>query len=186
MSREKASTSLRAINILAGTVQIILAIYAVIYPSLALLFLMAILSVAILIASIIRIVNGASDKNMSNWLKVANIIFGIVLIVISLIIITAGFVDLMLSAQILLLLFSLSILIIALTRFLRGLEAKYYPTSFRAIIIIIGIITAIISITTMIYPTLDQTILIYLLSFVLIINGLTYIAIGIVGTKKSS
>ncbi len=184
MSTEKSQKRLGAINIIFGVVIIILAIIVWIFSDLAILTLITIISFALAILGLARIINGGTDKELSNWVKLMKVITGTIFIIVAIVTIILHLTDPTLTIETLILILASALLILGLARFVRGLTAKEVPVWFRAIIIVVGAITTALSIWIMFSLTLENLILIYILAILLVLNGIARITLGLAIFKR--
>ncbi len=83
MSEMKAPGWLRALDIVFGLIAIALSIVVLLYPELAILTLIFLLSVALLIIGIARIIVGIFAKYLSDGLRAINAGTGILVLILS-------------------------------------------------------------------------------------------------------
>ncbi|MDH5267070.1 MAG: DUF308 domain-containing protein [Candidatus Bathyarchaeota archaeon] len=115
-----------------------------------------------------------SEIKAPGWLRALDIVFGLIAIIASIVVL--GYQQLAILTLILVL--SIVLLVIGIARIIIGISAKYLSDGLRAINVGTGILSLVIAIVTMLYPQLATQVLIYLLSFALLIHGIARIVIG--------
>jgi len=108
------------------------------------------------------------------WLRALDIVFGLIAVILSIVVLVYQ------ELAILTLIFVLSIalLIIGIARVFGGIFAKYLSDGLRAVHVGTGILALVIAIVALLYTELATQMLIYLLSFALLIHGIARIVIG--------
>ena len=115
-----------------------------------------------------------SDVKTQGWLRVLNIVFGLVCVLLSIVVLAYPG----LSILTLILILATALLDIGLARIIVGVFAQYISTRLRAINVGAGLIEIVITITTMLYSQYITQTLIQLLSIALLVHGTTNVAIG--------
>ena len=115
-----------------------------------------------------------SETKAPSWLRAFDIIFGLIAVVLSVVVLVYQ------ELAILTLIFVLSIvlLVTGISRILDGFFGKYLLDSIRAVDVGIGIVAIALGIVTLLYADLTTQLLIYLLSFALLLNGVSRLVIG--------
>lgn len=115
-----------------------------------------------------------SETKAPGWLRSLDIVFGLIGIILSVVVLVYQ------ELAILTLIFVLSIalLIIGIARVIIGISAKYLSDGLRTLNVGTGILALVLAIVAMLYPELATQMLIYLLSFALLINGIVRLVIG--------
>ncbi len=109
-----------------------------------------------------------------NWLRAFDIIFGLISVITSVVVLAFQ------NAAILTLIFILSLvlLVVGVARIFGGIFAIYLSGGMRALNVGIGIIAISIGITAIVYTDLTTQLLIYIISFALLLNGVARLLIG--------
>ena len=115
-----------------------------------------------------------SEMEAPGWLRALDIVFGLIAVILSIVVLVYQ------ELAILTLIFVLSIalLIIGIARVFGGIFAKYLSDGLRAVHVGTGILALVIAIVALLYTELATQMLIYLLSFALLIHGIARIVIG--------
>lgn len=115
-----------------------------------------------------------SETKAPGWLRAFDIIFGLIAVILSVVVLAYQ------ELAILTLIFVLSIvlLVTGIARIFTGIFAKYLSDGVRALNFGIGLVAIVLGLVAMFYPNLTQQVLIYILSFVLLLNGIARLVIG--------
>jgi uncharacterized membrane protein HdeD (DUF308 family) len=115
-----------------------------------------------------------SETKAPGWLRAFDIIFGLIAVILSVVVLAYQ------ELAILTLIFVLSIvlLVTGIARIFTGIFAKYLSDGVRALNFGIGLVAIVLGLVAMFYPNLTQQMLIYILSFVLLLNGVARLVIG--------
>jgi uncharacterized membrane protein HdeD (DUF308 family) len=76
----------RILEFVLGVILIVVAILVVLFPSLGISFLIVLLGIGLLLNGIIDIVSGAANASLQSWQRYLYIIFGVVLLIFSIVI----------------------------------------------------------------------------------------------------
>ena len=180
MYEEKPTRWLHSLDILFGSINVILAILVIIYPGLGISILVFILSWALFVMGSARIVVGIFTKDLKNRLKAANIIVGILTLTMG--IIAIGYSGL--GTTMLIYLISLGLIINGITRVIVGVSTKVFPDWFRVSLVAVGLLAILLSLAVFALPNLTILTLVYVLSFNFLINGVARIFSGITGRQR--
>jgi uncharacterized membrane protein HdeD (DUF308 family) len=176
---EKMPGWMRAAEIVLGLVSLIAGVWVVIYPSIAFLTLVLLLSIGLIFLGWRDILIGAMGKMMPTWLRAANIVLGILAFALSVVVIAEpGFAELTLVLLLYIALFVRGVAGISM-----GATAKIFSTPLRAASIAAGALSVILSLVFLALPGLAIATLILLLSIGLLITGLEAIAAGVIGRE---
>jgi len=115
-----------------------------------------------------------SETKAPGWLRAFDIVFGLIAVVLSVVVLAYQ------ELAILTMIFVLSIvlLVTGIARIFTGIFAKYLSDGIRAINFGIGIVAVALGLVALAYPNLTTQVLIYILSFVLLLNGVARLVIG--------
>ena len=115
-----------------------------------------------------------SETKSLGWLRAFDIVFGLIAVVLSVVVLAYQ------ELAILTMIFVLSIvlLVTGIARIFTGIFAKYLSDGIRAINFGIGIVAVALGLVALAYPNLTTQVLIYILSFVLLLNGVARLVIG--------
>ena len=115
-----------------------------------------------------------SEIKAPGWLRAFDIIFGLIAVILSVVVLAYQ------ELAILTLIFVLSIvlLVTGIARIFTGIFAKYLSDGVRALNFGIGLVAIVLGLAAMFYTNLTQQVLIYILSFVLLLNGVARLVIG--------
>lgn len=115
-----------------------------------------------------------NEMKAPSWLRAFDIVFGLIAIMLSIVVLLYS----ELAILTLILILSIVLLVAGIARILAGIFAKYLSDGLRAINVGAGILALVLAIVAMLYPQLATQVLIYLLSFALLIHGITRVVIG--------
>ena len=115
-----------------------------------------------------------SETKSPGWLRAFDIVFGLIAVVLSVVVLAYQ------ELAILTMIFVLSIvlLVTGIARIFNGIFAKYLSDGIHAINFGIGIVAVALGLVALAYPNLTTQVLIYILSFVLLLNGVARLVIG--------
>ena len=115
-----------------------------------------------------------SERKAPGWLRALDIVFGLIAIILSLVVLAYQ----ELAILTLIFILSIALLIIGIGRVIIGISAKYLSDGLRALNVGTGILALVVAIVALLYPELATQMLIYLLSFALLINGIVRLVIS--------
>jgi len=115
-----------------------------------------------------------SEMKALGWLRALDVVFGLIAVILSIVVLV--YQDIAIPTLIFVL--SIALLIIGIARVFGGIFAKYLSDGLRAFNVGTGILALVIAIVAMLYPELATQVLIYILSFALLINGIARLVIG--------
>ena len=115
-----------------------------------------------------------SEVKAPGWLRALDVVFGIIAVILSVVVLAYQ----ELAVLTLIFILAIALLVIGIARVAIGVFAKYLSDGLRAINVGAGILALVLAIVAMLYPQLATQVLIYLLSFALLINGIARVAIG--------
>jgi uncharacterized membrane protein HdeD (DUF308 family) len=115
-----------------------------------------------------------SEIKAPSWLRALDIIFGLIAVILSIMILV--YQELAILTMILVL--SIALLIVGIARVFGGIFAKYLSDGLRAINVGTGILSLVLAIVAMLYTDLATQVLIYLISFALLLHGIARIVVG--------
>ena len=180
MSETKNPTWLRTLDIILGLISVVLSILIFAYQELAILTLIFILSFVLLFLGIARVFGGIFALYLSSKIRALNVGIGLVAIVMA--ILALIYPDL--TTQLLIYIISFALLLNGIARLAIGGFAKAFPKWLRGVFIVIGLLTIGLSVVVFLYSDLGFLALILMLSVTFMINGLTRIVQGIIGTTE--
>ena len=167
---------MRVIEIVFGVLSIIAAGIVLVFPDIGILTIVLILSIALLLLGIERLIMGISSPLTRN-IKRVNIGFGILAVLLS--IISLAFP--ILAIEILILIISFALMFVGITRILHVIKQPPAQKWLRIFSAGSGIFSIILSVLTMISPVIGIILVDVFVSFGLLINGFEMIAAGLKG-----
>lgn len=179
MSESKAPGWLRALDIVFGSIAIILSIVVLVYPELAILTLIFILSVALLVIGIARVIIGIFAKYLSGGLRAINLGAGILALVLAIVAMLYP----QLATQMLIYVLSFALMFNGIARVVIGVFAKVFPSWLRGLLVIVGMLTIVLSAVVVIFPAFGFLTLVFILSIAFLLNGIARIVSGITGVR---
>jgi uncharacterized membrane protein HdeD (DUF308 family) len=115
-----------------------------------------------------------SETKAPGWLRAFDIVFGLIAVVLSVVVLAYQ------ELAILTMIFVLSVvlLVTGIARIFGGIFAKYLSDGIRAFNVGIGIVVVALGFVALVYTDFTTQVLIYILSFVLLLNGVARLVIG--------
>ena len=175
---EKMPGWTRAAEIILGLLSLVAGIYVLAYPGVAVLTLILLLAIGLVFLGWRDILLGAMAKYLPKWLRAADIVFGVLAFVLSVVVIVSPGVAVLTLV---------TILYFAL--FVRGVAgismaaAKMISPRLRAASAAVGALSIILAIVALAYPGLAIGALVFLLSIGLLFVGIEAIAAGVIGRE---
>src|SRR5438445_1651361 len=173
---EKMPRWVRIAEIVLGLVSLLAGLLVIAYPGLAFFTLVAILAAGLIFLGSRDIVLGAMGTFLPGWLPIADIVFGVLAFVLSVIVLASPGVAV--ATLVIFLYFAL---------FVRGIAAltmagagKMFPTRLRVGSGIVGVLSILLAISFLAFPALAIGRLIFLLSIGLLFVGIDSVALGVV------
>jgi len=178
MSVSKAPSWLRALEILAGIVAIIVSFYVVARPGVALLAIAIFFAVALLFLGIARVARGVGAKNMSSWSRGLSVIVGLLALALALVTIAFPILgDLTVAFM-----FAFGLMFTGIGSVAGGYAlGKAVPSWARYASIIIGILGIVLACVILILPVLGLATLVLLLGVNFFLFGIELIVLGAIG-----
>ena len=177
-NERQVSNGLRALYIIFGIVGIILGVAVLLMPDAGLETLMILLNVGLLFIASGRIVTGVMAKHLSRAFRIVNVVAGISVFVLALMV----FLFPIFNLAFLVALFAVALLVYGMSRIMIGGFVDILPGWVRGILVAGGIFTIIMSFIVLLFPGAALISLVFLLSIVLIWNGLDAIVTGVTGS----
>ncbi len=179
ISIEKMPSWVRAAEIILGLVSLVAGLLVIAYPGLAFFTLVAILAVGLIFLGSRDIVLGAMGAFLPRWLRAADIVFGVLAFVLSVIVLASPGVAV--TTLVIFLYFALFVRGVAALTMARA--GKMFPTRLRAGSGIVGVLSIVLAVIFLAFPALVIGTLIFLLSIGLLFVGIEAIAPGVVGRE---
>jgi len=165
---------LRILEIIAGIIVLLLAVYLIFNPNVAISLLRIILGVALVILGLALLVRGATSKMLATGGKVVSIILGIIVLALG---VTAIF-DTGFGSALLVTVFAIGLLLNAIGRISYAGYAAGLPASLRGASFALGIIALIIAIAVIVFPGIGFALLVVLVALALLLLGIELIVSG--------
>ncbi|MGP8133881.1 MAG: DUF308 domain-containing protein [Halobacteriota archaeon] len=167
---------LRILEIIAGIIVLLLAVYLIFNPDVAISLLRIILGVALVILGLALLVRGATSKMLATGGKVVSIILGIIVLALG---VTAIF-DTGFGSALLVTVFAIGLLLNAIGRisYAGYATGAGLPASLRGASFALGIIALIIAIAVIVFPGIGFALLVVLVALALLLLGIELIVSG--------
>ena len=176
---EKMPSWARVLEIVLGIASLIAGIWVLIYPGIAVLTLILLLSIGLIFLGWRDVAIGVMGKILPTWLRAANIVLGILAFVLSvLVIVSPG-----LGQLTLILILYIALFVRGVAGISMGAAGKMFSTPIRAASIGVGVLAIILAIIDLAVPAIGIATLIFLFSFALVFTGIEAIAVGIIGRE---
>ena len=114
------------------------------------------------------------EKKIPTSMRALNIAIGLIAVILSVVIVAYP----VLAVYTMIIILLIALLLIGAARLIVGLLAGYLPKRAKAIAVVVGILAIAVAILGLTFPGLTTLVLIYLLSFGLLLNGIGRLAIG--------
>ncbi len=115
-----------------------------------------------------------SEIKAPGWLRALDIVLGLIAVILSIVVLV--YQELAILTMIFVL--SIALLILGIARIFGGIFAKYLSDGMRAVKVGIGILALVLGAIAFLYTDLTTQVLIYILSFALLLNGIARLVIG--------
>lgn len=175
--------NLRASNFLLGLATILMAIIVLLYSVAGVILLLLIMSIAVIIIGIARLINAYANEKLDSSAKLAKIITGLLAIVFGVIVLINTITKPLVAIDVLILLIAIMFLLIGIARVFVGALTKEYFQWYRVILIIVGIVVIILSIIVLFNLRMDDLMLIFILALSMLLTGIARLILGIIGIK---
>jgi uncharacterized membrane protein HdeD (DUF308 family) len=109
-----------------------------------------------------------------SWLRTFDIIFGLIAVILSVVVL--AYQELAILTMIFV--FSIILLVTGIARILTGIFARYLSDGVRALNFGVGLVAIVLALVALLYTNLTTQVLIYILAFVLLLNGVARLVIG--------
>ncbi len=168
---------LRAAEIIAGVIVLILAVYVIFNPNVAIGLLRLILGIGLIILGLSLIVSGAGARMASMGGRVLSIILGIIVLALG----VAAIVYTNFGSDLLLIIFAVGLLLNAIGRiaFAGYAVGAGAPSWIRGTSMVLGIIALIIAILIIVFPGFGFALLVLLVALALLLLGVELILAGV-------
>lgn len=172
---------LRILKTIFGIIAIILAFWLILIPPLAgFFFLVFLFATGFLLVGIIAIIRGIFNRQLPGWLRVINIIVGIIILILApLPWLEPG--GILVTSVMILWLMSFGLIFYGLTNLMMGIVAAQAPGWYRAILIIFGPILIVLGFYVIAYPIWGLSFTLWMLCFGLIFAGFELLISGATG-----
>ena len=176
LSETKSPRWIRLAQIGLGIVAIILSLYVLAFPNLALVTIAFLLAVILFVVGIERVISGLFLKGKHRW---TNIGLGVLVIILSIIAMAFP-----VATGIFLLIFLAFVLLFdGISRVIHGVADKSSDKASRIFSIVAGVISIVLSIMIIASPFLGAIFISILLSISLLIIGIQMITSGVLGRR---
>ena len=115
-----------------------------------------------------------TEIKVPNWLRSLDIIFGLISVILSAVILDYQ----ELAILTLIFILSLILLVIGIARIFGGIFANYLSSGMRILNVGIGIVAIILAVISLVFTDFTIQLLIYIISFALLLNGVARLLIG--------
>ena len=166
----------RKLEIITGIVVLILAVYVILNPNIAIDLLRLILAIGLVILGFVLLVRGATSKVLSTEGKLLNALLGVIVLALGLAaVIYANF-----GTAFVLLLFAIGLLLNAIGRisFTGYSVGAGIPSWVRWRSMILGIVAVILAIAVIVFPEMGQAIRVFLVALIFAVFGIQLILTG--------
>jgi len=172
----------RILEIIAGIIVLILAVYIIFNPNVAISLLRVLLGVGLIILGLVLAVRGATSQALSTAGKILNLILGIIVLILGI----AAIVYTSFGEATLIFLLAIGLLLNAIGRisFAGYSAAEGAPSWVRWGSMGLGIIALIVAIAVIVFPGVGTALLVALVALVFLLFGIQLILAG-AGSRSS-
>ncbi|MGA7075360.1 MAG: DUF308 domain-containing protein [Halobacteriota archaeon] len=169
-------TWMRALEIIAGIILLVIAVWFVFNPSLGVGLVRTLLAIGLIILGLVLVVRGATSDVLSAWGRILNVILGIIVLALG----AYAIIYPDLGTALVIFLFALALLLSAIGRIaFAGFEVGAgMPPWARTGSIVIGVIVLLIAIAVIVWPGLGETLIGWLMALIFGLFGIELIASG--------
>ncbi len=166
----------RILEIIAGIIVLILAVYILFNPNVAISLLRVLLGVGLIILGLALAIRGATSQALSTAGKILNLILGIIVLILGI----AAIVYTSFGEATLIFLFAVALLLNAIGRisFAGYSAAEGAPSWVRWGSMGLGIIALIVAIAVIVFPGIGTALLVALVALVFLLFGIQLIVAG--------
>lgn len=179
MSQNKSSGGVRALEIILGLIAIVIGVYILIYPGLAIATIVFLLGIALLFVGLFRFFWGLLARGIPGAARAAAILIGLIAIAVAAIVILYP----SFAVVTLVVFIAIAVLIYGVGRIAIGATAGQLGGGIRGLLVGTGLLMVIIGLLVLFYPGLGVAFLAVLLSIAFIFIGIESIAAGAVGAR---
>ena len=176
-----AKTWMRGLEIIAGVILLVIAVWFVFNPSLGVGLVRTLLAVGLMILGLVLVVRSATPDGLSAWARILNVILGIIVLALG----AYAIIYPDLGTALVIFLFALGLLLTAIGRIaFAGFEVGAgVPQWARTGSIVIGVIALLIAIAVIVWPGLGEVLIGWLMALIFGLFGIELIGSG--ATSKS-
>jgi len=179
MAKNKIPNWLRALDVIAGTIAIVLSVIVIIFPLVAIETLILILVTSLLILGISRVIFYIAAEHLSKGLRALGILVGLLSIVLA----TLSIVYPGLGAVTLIYYLAFALMFNGIASISIFGITKILPYALRVVSGVIGLLTMFFAVLILVFPGLGAATLVLLLSFTFMLNGIHILISGITGAE---
>ncbi|MFX1389930.1 MAG: DUF308 domain-containing protein [Promethearchaeota archaeon] len=179
--KEKILTSS---NLIFGALIIIMSIIIITFNVAAVITLLFILSIAIILIGLARLVSAYANEELDTSGKIAKFITAVIALIFGVIVIVNTATSPMITVEILIILVNTLLLIIGFVRIFIGLTTKEFLKGYRGYLVVTGIAMIILCLVVFLSPTFNNATSIVILSVAMLLSGIARFVLGIIGLKK--
>jgi uncharacterized membrane protein HdeD (DUF308 family) len=176
---EKMPGWIRTAEIVLGLVSLFAGALVIAYPGLGFFTLEVILAVGLIFLGSRDVVLGAVGAFLPKWLRAADIVFGVLAFILSVIVIASPGV----AATTLVIFLYFALFVRGVAAIFMAQAGKMFSTRLRAASAVAGVLSIILAIVFLAYPGLAIGTLIFVLSVGLLFVGIESIAAGVIGRE---
>jgi len=184
MKEEIKKKILTSSNLIFGALTIILSIIVMTFTVAAVITLLFILSIAIIIIGLARLVSAYANDELDTSGKIAKFLTAIIALIFGVIVMINTATSPVITVEILIILVNTLLLIIGFARIYIGLTTNEYFKGYRGFLVLIGLVMIILSLLVFLIPTFDNITSIIIISVTMLLSGIARFILGIIGIKK--
>ena len=168
---------LRIFYIISGILSIGFALVVLINIGFGYIITALLLGISLIVIGITRILIGIFDKKLTRWLRIFNVVVGILLIPIG--IVSMVYQDI--TVEVVYVFIALALILLGIFGIVKGFDEKHKDNWYQIMLIVYGFILTILGLLVLIFDDVGDVFLIALLSSGFMIIGIRRLVEGIVG-----
>ncbi len=178
MKLKEIEARLKNLNVVFGVLVMIFAFFIVLFSAIPIISLI-LLSIAIFTIGIANIINGSSNKELSQGLMTFKFVIGILALLFGVIIFFGLGESPIVALGTLILIMAIFFILIGIDITVISITVKDYSDMSRLVILILAIVIIILSIISLIFILIDSSISLLLIPCSILTNGLQHIILGL-------
>ena len=176
MAQKVTPAWMRAFEIIAGIILLVIAVYFIFNPSFAVGLVRTLLAIGLIILGLVLLVRGATSEVLSAAGRILNIILGIIVLALG----ADAIIYPNIGNALLILILAIALLLSAIGRiaFAGFTVSEAAPSWVKTVSIVLGVIVLILAIAVIVWPGIGQAIIALVVALIFGLFGVSLIASG--------